>query len=283
MKLTRRRSRGETFLRSAAETEEELAVAIGTGDGGIDGAEQRGAAQQAEGERADVVEYGLLHRGVADDAAAFVDFGFAGFELRFHEGDQYAAGAHKRPDGGENNFEGNEGEVGDDGVELITREIADGEMSGVDFFEIGDAGISEEFGVQLGAADIDADDICGAGLQGAIGEAAGGGADVEDVRAGEIEGERGEGGGKFFAAAADEARGLLHGEFAIGGEIAAGFVEALGAAADAAGHDEGFGLGAGRGEAARNEEFVEADFFCGSGHAGAQAPMAERKARARIV
>jgi hypothetical protein len=45
MKLTRRRSRGETFLCSAAETEEELAVAIGTGDGGIDCAEQRGAAQ----------------------------------------------------------------------------------------------------------------------------------------------------------------------------------------------------------------------------------------------
>jgi hypothetical protein len=42
-------------------------------------------------------------------------------------------------------------------------------------------------------------------------------------------------------------------------------------------------LGAGGGEAARNEEFVEADFFRRSGHAGAQAPMAERKARARIV
>ncbi len=101
--------------------------------------------------------------------------------------------------------------------------------------------------------------------------------------AGEIEGESGKGCGKFFAAAADEARGLLHGEFAIGGEIAAGFVEALGAAADAAGHDKGFGLGAGGGETAGDEEFVEADFFGKSGHARAQAPMAERKARARIV
>ena len=84
--------------------------------------------------------------------------------------------------------------------------------------------------------------------------------------AGEIEGEGGEGGGEFFTAAADEARGLLDGEIAVGGEIAAGFIEALRAAAHAAGHDEGLGLGAGGGKAAGDEEFVEAVFFGGGGH-----------------
>ena len=90
--------------------------------------------------------------------------------------------------------------------------------------------------MELSASDVDADDIGGAGLKGAVREATGGGADVEDVRASEIECEGAQGRGKFFAAAADEAWELLNVEFAIHRKITAGFVQSLGAAAHAAGH-----------------------------------------------
>ena len=52
-------------------------------------------------------------------------------------------------------------------------------MTGIDFFEVSHAWIGEEFGVELGASHIHAHDIRGAGLKHAVGEAAGGGADVE--------------------------------------------------------------------------------------------------------
>jgi len=141
-------------------------------------------------------------------------------------------------------------------------------VAGVHFLEVGDARIGEKFGVELSPADIHADHVGSAGLEGAIGKAARGSADVEDVGAGEIEAKSGEGGGEFFAPAADEARRLFDGEFAVGGEVAAGFVETFGTAAHAAGHNEGLGLGAGSGEATDDEEFIEADFFGGCGHVG---------------
>ena len=122
--------------------------------------------------------------------------------------------------------------------------------------------------MELSPADIHADHIGGAGLEGAIGKAARGSADVEDVGAGKIEAKSGEGGREFFAPTTDEARRLFDGKFAIRGIVAAGFVEAFRAAAHAAGHDEGLGLGAGSGEAADDEEFVEADLFIGCGHVG---------------
>lgn len=246
-----------------AETEEEFAVAVSAGDGGVHFADEVSGGEFGEGEIADGGEGGFLDGGIADDAAAFVDFGFAGFELRLHERDECAIGTEERPDGGEDGFQGDERKVHHDEIEVAAREVGGGEMAGVDFFEIGDASVGAEFGVELGAADIDADHIGGAGLEGAIGEAAGGGADVEDVGAVKIKGETLDGAREFFAAAGDEARRLFDREIEIGGKFAAGFVEALGAVKDATGHDERLRLGARSGETAGDEEFVEAKFFRG--------------------
>lgn len=116
----------------------------------------------------------------------------------------------------------------------------------------------------MSASDIDANDAGGAGLEGAVGEATGGSADVENVRAVEIEREFFEEAGKFFATAADESGRLLDGEIEIAGKIFAGFIEAFGAVENAAGHDQRLGLGAGGGETTGDEEFVEALF--GGGH-----------------
>ena len=101
-----------------AETEEELAITVGAGDGRFDGADQGRSAKEVEGKGADIVEHGLLNSGVADDTAASIDLGFAGFELWFHERDEHAARTHERPDGREDNFERDEREVGDDSVKI---------------------------------------------------------------------------------------------------------------------------------------------------------------------
>lgn len=254
---------GELGLCRFAQAEEEFAVAVGAGDGGVHFADEVGGGEFGEGEIADGGEGGFLDGGVTDDATAFVDFGFARFELRFHERDERAAGAEERPDGGEDGFQRNERKVHHDEIEIAAWEIRGGEVAGVDFFEIGDTRVGAEFGVELRAADVDAHDIGGAGLERAVGEAAGGSADVEDVGVAQIEGKALDGAGEFFAAAGDEAWGLLDGEIEIGGKLAAGFIEAFGAVEDATAHDERFGLGAGGGETARDEEFVEPEFFGG--------------------
>lgn len=239
-------------LSGASEAEEELAVAVAAMDRAVDSAEEVRAGKFGEGEGADLGEDAGVDSFVADDAAAAIDLGFAGLELGFHESDEQAAGGDARPDGGEDGAQGDEREVHDNGVEGGAGQIDGGEVAGVDLLEIGDPGIGAEFGVELGTADIDADDGGGAGLEGAIGETAGGSADVEHVGVGQGEREVVEETLKFLATAGDEARGLLNDEFEIGGEFFARFVEARGAVEDAAGHDEGLGLRAGIGEAAGN-------------------------------
>src|SRR5690606_29884145 len=135
----------------------------------------------------------------------------------------------------------------DNEVVGIAGEVAGLEVAGVGFFEICDAGIVTEFGMELAVADVDAGGGGGSGLEGAIGEAAGGGADVEEVAAAAIDGEGGEGAFEFFAAAADEAGWLPDFDGGILGEGFAGFVEDFGADAYFAAEDDGFGLGAGLG------------------------------------
>ena len=138
-------------------------------------------------------------------------------------------------------------------------------MAGVDFFEIRDARVREKFGVELRTADIYANNVRGPRLEGAVGEAAGGRADVEDVRAAEIEREAFEGTAEFFASAGDETWWLLDDQIEVGREFFTRFVEAIRAAQNAATHNQCLRLSPCRGEAAGDEEFVEAEFRSG-GH-----------------
>lgn len=99
-------------------------------------------------------------------------------------------------------------------------------------------------------------------LQHAVGEAAGGGSDVDAGEAGERDGPVGEGVLEFEAAAADVFEvGAEEADGGIGGDGGAGLVDALLIDEDPASEDEGLGAFAGCGVAVVDEEFVETDFF----------------------
>ena len=114
------------------------------------------------------------------------------------------------------------------------------EVAGVEAFAKDDAGMGAEFPIHLVGADVEGVDEAGAALEEAIGEAAGGGADVEADFIVDVDFPVVEGSFDFQATAADEA-GLgeeLH--FCIFGDFAAGFVGLLAIEENLAGEDEGF-------------------------------------------
>ena len=86
---------------------------------------------------------------------------------------------------------------------LCGQEFAGGEEAGVGALAEGDAGIVAELLGDLAVAGVDGEDGGGAALQHAVGEAAGGGADVDAGEAGEVDGPVGEGVLELEAAAAD--------------------------------------------------------------------------------
>jgi len=137
-------------------------------------------------------------------------------------------------------------------------------VAGVELLDVGHARVAAELGVELGAADIHADHAGGAGLERAVGEAAGGGADVEHVGPFQIDGETLDKPGEFLATTTHEARRLFDDQLDVDRVFLAGLVEALGAAQHAAAHDETLGLGARGGEAAGDQELVETLFFRGA-------------------
>ena len=98
-------------------------------------------------------------------------------------------------------------------------------------------------------------------MQHAVGEAAGGGADIDAGEAGEVDGPVGEGVLEFEAAAADVFEvGAEEADGGVGGDGGAGLVDALLVDEDAAGEDESLSALAGGGVAMVDEEFVETAF-----------------------
>jgi hypothetical protein len=173
-------------------------------------------------------------------------------------------GAEGGDDCGEDEGRGDEGDVhGEEGWWGAVRreEFAGGEETGVGALAEADAGVGSELLRDLAVAGVDGEDGGGSGLEHAIGEAAGGGADVDAGEVGEVEVPVGEGVLELEAAATDV--------FEIGAEETdngvrldgrAGLVDALLVDEDAAGEDEGLGAFAGGGVALVYEEFVEAEF-----------------------
>lgn len=190
---------------------------------------------------------------VADDSA-FADVFGAGFELGFDENDALGPRGEQFEEGWEDEFEGDEGAVGGEEFGGF-GELAGGEVADVDAFEDGDAGVLAEFPRELAVADVDSVNPGGAVLQEAVGETAGGGADVDGDLAGDVERPGFEGGFEFGAAAADVA--LFIADVEGGGvvEAEARFVEAVaGGVVDVAGLDEALGLGAGDAGLALDED-----------------------------
>jgi len=275
-------------LRETAEmcVEEVFVVALHALDGRVDDFD--GGALLLEDAVADALDGGLAGVGVADDAS-FADVFSTGFELGLDEDDGFALpGLLRRAEGGEDCREdeggGDEGDVHGKKRKcrfsaarrmtifiFVSEEFARGEEAGVGALEEGDAGVVAELLGDLAVAGVYGEDRLCAVLQHAVGEASGGGSDVDAGEAGERDGPVGEGVLEFEAAAADVFEvGAQEADGSGGGDGGAGLVDALLVDEDTAGEDESLGALTGGSVALVDEELVEADLlgalFCGIGH-----------------
>jgi hypothetical protein len=276
---------------SEAGVEEVFVVALHAVDGGVDDL-NRGAVLLDDAV-SDALDGGLASVRVADDAS-LADVFAAGLELRLDEDDGFALPwvirtAEGFEDGREDEGGGDEGDVHGKKRKsrssvarrmtifiFVSEEFAGSEEAGVGALEEGDAGIVAELLGDLAVAGVYGEDRLCAVLQHAVGEAAGGGSNVDAGEAGERDGPVGEGVLEFQAAAADVFEvGAEEADGGGGGDGGAGLVDALLVDEDAAGEDESLGAFAGGGVALIDEEFVETDLlgadlfvalFCGVGH-----------------
>jgi len=137
-----------------------------------------------------------------------------------------------------------------------------GEETGVGALAEGDAGIVAKLLGDLAVAGVDGENAGGSALQHAVGEAAGGGSDVDRGEAGEIDGPVFERALKLETAAADVLEvGAEEADDGFGGDGSAWLVDPLLADEDATGEDEGLGAFARGGVALVDKQLVEAEFF----------------------
>ena len=206
----------------------------------------------------------LVGGGVADDAA-FADVLAASFKLGLDQDDGVslpllAGGGEGGENGGEDESGGDEADVYCEEADGLRREwekLAGREEAGVGALEQGDARVGAELVVDLAIAGIDGEDGGGAMLEHAVGEAAGGGADVSAGEAFDRDGPRNEGGLELEAAAADVAEiSAEHADGGVARDGGAGFVDTLLVDEDTAGEDESLGALARGGQGAVNEELV---------------------------
>jgi len=212
---------------------------------------------------------GLASVRIAHDAS-LADVGAASFELRLDENDGGAlpraigraesgedCGEYERR-GDERDVHGNEGRRGLAGSE----EFACGEEAGVGALAEGDAWVVAEFVSDLAVSGVDREDRLCAALQHAIGEASGGGADVDAGKIGEVDGPVGEGALELEAAAADVLEiGAEEADNGIRRDGSTWFVNALLVDEDAAGEDESLCALAGGSVALIDKKLVNAVFW----------------------
>jgi hypothetical protein len=216
------------------------------------------------GERADesaeFSENTGMDRGIDDDTAAATGFRASGFELGFHEGDEVPAGTHQCGDGAQEAAEGDEGTVEDGEVEGLEGrgEMGGGQGAGIDAFEGEDTRVLTEFPSQLALTDIDGGDGRDAVLEEAIGEAAGGGADIEGAQVLDLKMEGSEGMFQFVSAATDIAVGCGEIEVVIRSDSAAGFIRDVSIETDLPGEDGALRFFSGFAEAAGDQGLIEA-------------------------
>jgi hypothetical protein len=247
--------------------EEVFVVAFHAADGGVDDVD--GCASLFDYAVADTLDGGLASFGVADDAS-LADVETAGFELRLDEDDGFALPgifwcSEGEEECGEDERGGDEGDVhGDEdrGCGAGGEEFAGGEEAGVGALAESDVGIVAELLGDLTVAGVNSQDRVCAVLEHAIGEASGGGTDVDAGEAGERDGPVFEGSLELETAAADVLEiGAEEADDGFGGDWGAGLVDALLADEDATGEDEGLGSFARGGVALIDKELVEANLF----------------------
>ena len=212
---------------------------------------------------------GLARVRVAHNAS-FADVGAASFKLRFNENDGGAmprvmGRAESCENGGEHKRRGDKRDIhSDEGWRGLagSEELAWSEEAGVGALAESDAWVVTKFVGDLSVAGIDCEDRSCAALQHAIGEAAGGGADVDAGEIGEVDAPMGEGALKLEAAAADVLEiGTEETDDGVGRDGGTWFVNALLVDEDAAGEDESLCALAGGGVALIDEKLVNS-LFC---------------------
>jgi hypothetical protein len=242
-------------------------VALHAADGGVDDVD--GCAGLLDYAIADALDCLLAGFGVADDST-LADVEAAGLELGLDEDYGFALPgafwtAERRNHGWQDERGGDEGYVHcdeDRGWGVEGEEFAGDEEAGVGALAQGDTGVVAKLLSDLAVAGVDSQDRLRAVLQHAVGEASGGGADVDAGEAGEVDGPVFEGALEFEAAAADVLEvGAEEADDAVGGDGGSWLVDALLANEDAAGEDEGLGPFARGGVALVDKQLVEAEFF----------------------
>jgi aminoglycoside 6'-N-acetyltransferase len=142
---------------------------------------------------------------IADDAPA--DVLAAGFELRLHEHDSVPTRRGELQQPGQRLPHADKRDVADD---ELRRERQLVNAPRIRPFEDDDARVLADPRVQLAVANVQRDHACCAALEQNVGEAAGGGADVEAVPPGRIDAERVEGVGELGPAPRDVGLSLRH-------------------------------------------------------------------------
>ncbi len=183
-------------------------VALHAEDGRVDQIQL--CAVLLEDTLANAVDGGLTGVGIANDSA-FADVGATGFELGFDEDDDGASPwfvgvAECTEDCGDDERSGDERDVhGDEDWRGCAEgeEFAGGEETGVGAFAECDARVVAELLGDLTVAGVDCQDGGGAALEHAVGEAAGGGSNVDAGEIREVDLPVGESSLKFEAATTD--------------------------------------------------------------------------------
>ncbi len=239
---------------------EEFLVSIHAGDRGGDQAVPF-ASILSGNEVADFFDGLLVECRIADDAAAGDVFSTE-LELWLDEADDRAAVFEHGEDGGQDFGEGNEGEIGD-GEPDFFADVCWHHVAGVELLLDDDSRVVAKFPDELVGSHIDGVDADGAALEQAVGEATGGGSDVDADPAGGVDVEGIKRAFKLESAAADVALFFFDLERGVFEELGGGLVDDAVTAADFSGENEALGLLAGVAEASGDEERVDTVFFHG--------------------
>jgi hypothetical protein len=194
--------------------------------------------------------------GVAHDSPA-ADLRTADLELRLDQGHDLASGRKTRQHRRQDQLQRDEGYI-DHRQRRRERQCLGAKVSGVAAIEDAYPRVLAQRPVQLGASDVESDDLDGAAGQEDLGEPAGRCPDVEDPETTRVDAERAEHGIELAAAATYPARPGVDLESGSSREEPAGFVDATPRGAHAPGEDEGLGLVAVGREPERHEEGVGA-------------------------
>src|SRR5579863_8219029 len=198
---------------------------------------------------------GQMQLRIAHDAA-LADLAAPDFELGLHQDHQFSARGEQRHDGRDQQRGGNEAGVAHGQVEPHWK-ILGSKISRVHAFADHHAWVVAQLPIELAVANVDRPHARCAALEQAIGEAAGGGADVETNAALDVDGPMIESRRQLVTAAADEGHALKQLDLSIAGHAVAGLFGFLAVEEHVPGENQSLRLFARIGQTAINQDLIE--------------------------